>query len=338
MCTRVTYIDDNKTVITGRNMDWGEDMGSNLWIFPAGMSRSGAGGANTPAWVSKYGSVVTSGYEAGTADGMNEKGLVANLLYLAESDYGTSDGKPVLSITAWAQYVLDNFSTVNEAVASLQAEPFRIASPVLPNGRAASLHLSISDATCDSAIFEYIDGKLVIHHGKEYQVMTNSPTFDKQLAINTYWKEIGGSVFLPGTISAADRFARASYFLSAIPTTTDKNYITAVPGQKFQNQVIASLMGIMRSVGVPLGITTPGKPNISSSIWRTISDQNNLVYYFDSATTPNTFWVDFRDVDFSKGQPVKKLTVAGGKFYAGNTAKLFEPTTAFEFLKVNQTK
>jgi hypothetical protein len=38
--------------------------------------------------------------------------------------------------------------------------------------------------------------------------MTNSPTFDKQLALNQYWKDIGGRVFLPGTNRAADRFAR----------------------------------------------------------------------------------------------------------------------------------
>jgi choloylglycine hydrolase len=35
---------------------------------------------------------------------MNERGLVANLLYLAESDYGKPvAGKPLLSISAWAQ-------------------------------------------------------------------------------------------------------------------------------------------------------------------------------------------------------------------------------------------
>ena len=39
-----------------------------------------------------------------------------------------------------------------------------------------------------SAIFEYVHGKLVIHHGKEYQVMTNSPIYDQQIAINEYWK------------------------------------------------------------------------------------------------------------------------------------------------------
>ncbi|WP_211345679.1 linear amide C-N hydrolase [Paraflavitalea soli] len=38
-----------------------------------------------------------------------------------------------------------------------------------------SLHLSISDATGDNAIFEYVHGKLVVHHDKSSLIMTNSP-------------------------------------------------------------------------------------------------------------------------------------------------------------------
>ena len=98
-CTRAVYIGSEGLVITGRSMDWLEDMHSDLWAFPAGMKRNGAGGANTPEWVSKYGSLIVSGYNIGSADGMNEKGLVANLLYLAESDYGDTEGKPILSIS-----------------------------------------------------------------------------------------------------------------------------------------------------------------------------------------------------------------------------------------------
>jgi choloylglycine hydrolase len=64
--------------------------------------------------------------------------------------------------------------------------PFTILAPPLPNGYRAGLHLSLSDATGDSAILEYINGKLVIHHGSQYRVMTNSPTFDQQLALNVY--------------------------------------------------------------------------------------------------------------------------------------------------------
>ena len=29
--------------------------------------------------------------------------------------------------------------------------------------------------------------------------MTNSPIFDQQLAVNEYWKQINGTVMLPGT-------------------------------------------------------------------------------------------------------------------------------------------
>lgn len=331
MCTRAVYLGDNNLVITGRSMDWGEDMQSDMWVFPAGMARNGSCGAGSLEWTSKYGSVAVSGYNIGSADGVNEKGLNGNLLYLAESNYGDLNGKPALSMTLWMQYALDNYATVAEAVTGLQAEPFRIKAPILPNGRAASLHLSLSDPSGDSAIFEYIDGNLTIHHGREYQVMTNSPVFDQQLALDAYWKEIGGNVFLPGTISAADRFARTSYFIGIIPKSVDKNYISAVPEQKMQYQGVASVMGVMRSIGVPLGITSPDKPNISSSIWRTVTDHQNMIYYFDSATTPNTFWVDLKDIDFSKGAPVKKLAIAGGKYYAGNTAGQFVPAEPFSF-------
>lgn len=333
-CTRAVYIGANDTVITGRTMDWLEDMHTKLWAFPRGMKRDGAAGPGSPVWTSKYGSLITSGYDLGSADGMNEAGLVANLLYLAESDYGTTNGKPPLSMSLWAQYVLDNFATVADAVAALEKEPFRVQTAVLPNGKAAQLHLSISDATGDSAIFQYVDGKLVIYHGKQYRVMTNSPTYDQQLALNSYWKEIGGLTFLPGTNRAADRFARADFLIGAIPTDVSPTYISAVPDKSFANQAVASVMGVMRSVSVPLGITTPGQPNISSTIWRTVSDQKNKVYFFDSSTSPNTFWVPLADLDLKEGAPVKVLDITGGRIFAGNAADKFVETKPFTFLKV----
>jgi len=280
----------------------------------------------------QYGSLIASGYDVGTADGMNERGLVANVLYLAESDYGTPGNKPALSISLWAQYVLDNFATVAEAVEALRKEPFVVIAPVLPNGAPAQLHLSISDPTGDSAIFEFLNGKQVIHHGRQYQVMTNSPSYDQQLALNSYWEAIGGLTFLPGTNRAADRFARASFLIGAIPKSADPNFIKAVPGASFANQAVASVLGVVRSVGVPLGITTPGQPNIASTLWRTVADQKDRVYFFDSATSPNAFWVPLADLDFKAGAPVKRLTVAGGRVYAGNVADRFEPAEPFAFL------
>jgi choloylglycine hydrolase len=332
-CTRTLYVGADNTVITGRNMDWQEDMASNLWVFPQGMKRDGAAGPRSVQWTSRYGSVVVSGYEAGTSDGLNEKGLVANLLYLAESDFGKPNAtRSVLSIAAWPQYVLDNYATVAEAVAALEGEPFSIVAPTLPNGAAAALHLALSDATGDSAIFEYIGGKLKIHHGKQYTVMTNSPVYDQQLALNEYWKGIGGLTFLPGTNRAADRFARASFLLGAIPRKTDPNYIIGVPQKSFAYQAVASVLSVQRSVSVPLGITTPDQPNISSTIWRTVSDQKNLVYYFDSATRPNTFWVSLAKLDFKPGAPTRKLTIQNGEVFSGEVSEQFRNAEPFKFL------
>ena len=320
-------------MITGRNMDWQEDMSSNLWVFPAGIKRDGAAGPKSIQWTSRYGSVIVSGYEAGSTDGLNEKGLVANLLYLAEADYGKpNETRPSLSIAAWPQYVLDNYATVAEAVAALRSEPFNMLAPTLPNGAAAALHLAISDASGDSAIFEYIGGKLIIHHGKQYTVMTNSPIYDKQLALDEYWKDIGGLVFLPGTNRASDRFARASFLLGAVPKKLDKNYIKGVPQQSYAYQAVAEVLSVQRAVSVPLGITSPDQPNISSTIWRTVSDQKNLVYYFDSATRPNTFWVSLSKLDLKPGAPVRKLTIQNGEVFAGEVADQFKDAAPFKFL------
>ena len=84
--------------------------------------------------------------------------------------------------------------------------------------------MSLSDSTGDSAIFEYVNGKLIIHHGKQYKVMTNSPTYDQQLAIDTYWQGIDPLTFLPGSISAAG----SSFLINAIPKDLDRCTITAV--------------------------------------------------------------------------------------------------------------
>jgi choloylglycine hydrolase len=322
-CTRAVYLGPEATIITIRSMDWKGDTKTNLWAFPRGLKRDGAAGPNSIRWTSKYGSLVAAGWDVGSADGMNEKGLVANMLYLVESEFvkpADNDKRKPLSIAAWAQYVLDNYATVAEAVEALRREPFYVIPTMTPDGQPGQLHLSISDATGDSAIFQYLDGRLVIHHSREYQVMTNSPTFDRQLALNAYWKEIGGTTMLPGTNRSADRFVRASFYINAIPKTSDNA------------EAVASAFSVIRNVSVPLGITTPGQPNISSTIWRTVSDHKYKRYFFESARSPNVFWVNLADMDFAEGKPTKKLTLTGGAIFAGNAAEKFQPAEPFKFL------
>jgi len=183
-------------------MDWNDPSAKTaLWVFPSGMERTG-GGKNPIQWTLKYGSVIASFYDLATADGMNEKGLAGNVLYLAETEYGDAEktGKPTLKIGAWLQYYLDNFATVKEAVDAMQPLPFTVVAPTLPNGREATVHVSLSDTTGDSAVLEFLEENLVIHHGPKFTIMTNSPTYDEQLALSAYWDQIGGSRFLPGTI------------------------------------------------------------------------------------------------------------------------------------------
>ncbi|BAR99963.1 choloylglycine hydrolase [Blastochloris viridis] len=322
-CTRAVYLGPDNTIITIRSMDWKDDIGSNLWIFPRGMARDGAAGPTSIRWTSKYGSLVATAFDAATADGMNEKGLVANLLYLAEAEYekpAAGSKRPPISISAWAQYVLDNYASVAEAVEALRAEPFYVAAVTTPDGEPGAVHLAISDATGDSAIFEYIGGKLVIHHGRQYQVMTNSPVYDQQLALDTYWQEIGGAVMLPGTNRAADRFVRASFYINAIPKTAN------------EVEAVASTFSVIRNASVPLGISTPAEPNIASTLWRSVSDQKNKRYYFESSRSPSLFWINVSELAFAPGTPTKKLLLTGGAIYAGNAAAQFQPAEPFKFL------
>ena len=323
-CTRVVYKGPNDTVITGRTMDFSIEIPANQWIFPRGTQRTGEVGNNSIEWVAKYGSLGVSTWDIAIADGMNEKGLVTNLLWLVESEYPSFDKQgdtQGMAISLWAQYVLDNFATVAEAVEVLGEESFAVVSDFIPGTeKFTTVHLSISDSSGDSAILEYIDGQLVIHHDPAYTVMTNSPPFEQQLAISKYWQDIPGKVFLPGSVTAADRFVRASFFLDAIPQTDDTR--TAVAG----------VFSVIRNVSVPYGFEIEGFPNLSTTRWRALADQKNLVYYFETALTPNIFWVDLKKIDFSAQAGVRKLDLSDHQTYTGEVSAQFKTAEPLQFL------
>jgi choloylglycine hydrolase len=150
--------------------------------------------------------------------------------------------------------------------------------------------------------------------------MTNSPVYDQQLALAAYWQQIGGTVMLPGTNRAADRFTRASFYINAIPKTAKAT------------EAVASVFSVIRNCSVPLGISTPGQPNISSTIWRTVADHKNQRYYFESTRSPSIFWVDLASMDFKEGASVKRLKISDSSIHTGNTADKFEKREAFKFL------
>jgi len=325
-CTRVLHVSkDLKHVVTGRNMDWFEDLQSNLWLFPRGMKRDGAAGENSKSlqWTSKYGSVITAGFDGATSDGLNEKGLMVNLLYLAEADFGKRDNsRPGISWAAYTQYLLDNYATVEEAVQGEKDYHLQLVTSPIPGSakKPPTLHFSLSDATGDSAVFEHLNGKLVIHHGRQYNVMTNSPTYDQQIALNAYWESIGGKVMLPGTIRAADRYVRASY------------YEKQLPDPKTDRQAMANVMSVMRNASAPFGKSDPSTPNIAPTIWRTAADHIRKIYYFESTLSPNIIWVKLNTLNFKQGASVKRLKMDGNYDQAGDLSNQFKTTKAFKFL------
>ena len=89
-------------------------------------------------------------------------------------------------------------------------------------------------------------------------------------------------------------------------------------------------------MSVLVGITTPGQPNIASTQWRTMADQRNRIYFFESAFSPYLFWVDLNKTDFSPGSGARKLNltdqsvlVIDGKLVPGEVSDAFKPVTPF---------
>jgi len=56
-----------------------------------------------------------------------------------------------------------------------------------------TVHVALEDASGDSAILEYLGGKLVVHQGREFRVMTNASN------IEDAWRRIGALLdcFIP---------------------------------------------------------------------------------------------------------------------------------------------
>jgi choloylglycine hydrolase len=322
MCSRIVWVgEDGEPVIVGRNMDWFEDMGSNIWIHPRGMEYNGMASENPLNWTSKYGSVVVTGYDIAATDGVNEKGLDGNLLFLAESDYGKRDaGLPGVSLSLWLQYFLDNFATVDEAVDHITKHQFqpRPVTAGMSEKKPIHLHLSLADKTGDSAIIEFVNGRQIVYHDHRYKVMTNSPTFDLQIEGLRRYKGFGGTEELPGSTKAADRFVRAAYYLQHLPET------------KKMRPAIAGVFSVMRNVGQPFGTADPDEPNTSPTIWRTVADLTNGLYFYESTTSPNIIWVDLNKIDFARRSGVRKLNLVDKPDRIGDVTVQFEPALPFK--------
>jgi choloylglycine hydrolase len=217
---------------------------------------------------------------------------------------------PGLHTGLWAQYVLDQAATVADAVALMDAVQLVMVSA---HGFEATLHLAVEDADGDSAIMEFANGELVVHHGREFTLMTNDPTYEEQLELLAAqdFSHPDSSLALPGNVNAVDRFQRAAYYSALLPKPIS------------QRQAVAGVMAIMRNVSVPFGAPY-AEFGVYNTEYRSVSDLTNRTYFFELTTSPSTIWVQLDALDLTEGAPVTAIDPYDESL-TGNVSNEFAP-------------
>lgn len=169
-------INRNGQLVFGRNYDWVSGNGI-LMVNSAGlMKTSFVPGSKSISWMARYGSVSFNQFgKEMPHGGMNEKGLVVEIMWLHGTSYPSTDQRAAVNELQWVQYQLDNCSTIEEVIATDKL--LRI-----DRNNAAPLHFLIADASGKAATVEFLNGKMVVHKGDDlrFPVLTNS-TYESSL-------------------------------------------------------------------------------------------------------------------------------------------------------------
>jgi len=208
-------------MVFGRNYDWIADAGM-ICTNQRGLTKTSmkASDGNAITWTSKYGSISFNQYgKEFPTGGMNEKGLVVELMWLDGTKYPTPDDRPAIGVLQWIQYQLDNSATVKEVIETDKV--LRITS------RGTPLHYLIADAGGNSATIEFLDGKMVVHQGSDLPlpVLTND-TYELSLAAN-----IAGT----GNNNSLERFSTACSMLTSFKNGGKKENAVDYSFQILQN-------------------------------------------------------------------------------------------------------
>ncbi|MGO2139166.1 MAG: linear amide C-N hydrolase [Leucobacter sp.] len=298
MCTRFLWSSAGEpgsgSVLVGRSMDWFEDTRTVLAVRPRGATRQSApGDPGSFEWTSEFGSIVCLMYGEIAVDGLNEAGFQVSGLYLAESDYGARDEtRPGLALAQAIQCLLDRFANVADAVAWLTEKNVQII-PLDIGGKPGTGHIALADRGGDSAIIEFIDGELTVHHGSAYTVMANSPVYAEQLELERRYAGLGGDEPLPGGTDSPDRFARAAFYSARLPKTDD------------EREASAYVFSVIRNASAPFGTADPVRPNVSTTRWRTVADMTASRFFFESTSSPNVVWVRLDRFDLAPGPELR---------------------------------
>jgi choloylglycine hydrolase len=189
--------------VVGKSYDW--YMGQGLVIVNkrgvAKYSLPVKPGDRVARWTSRHASVTFNQYgREFPTGGMNDAGLVVEVMWLDSSEYAHPDDRPTLNELQWIQYQLDNFDTV--AAMTAAASGLRV-SPVY-----ARVHYLACDRSGACAAFEHVGGKQVVTQGA--RALTNH-TYAESIAWASKQKQA------PAGSGSLERFARAARQTAASP-------------------------------------------------------------------------------------------------------------------------
>lgn len=340
MCTRILNNIDKKNVTVGRCMDWEFDLPSYVYARPVDTENTFVGvgrdvqeemnldDENLLKWRVKYSSMSTQIGEGpsyssaegtfGTDDGMNEAGLVMNILYDANVSYGgipTSGSFKALSTLRWGQFVLDSFASVAEVVEYFQSHSVVLIEEPVPgdDDSTAMIHMAVADKSGDSAILEVREGKFYVYHSADHAVTTNEPSYETQCAIASYWFYQWNLLptpnphpvyTVPGGNSSVQRFERACFY----------RYMYLENDLRERQTPIDRLLQVRTMINtctVPLRFNC--KPDHSDepssyTLWVNLADINNGLYYFLSAQSIGGVWFNTSAITESR-----RICVSGAK-------------------------
>ena len=186
----------------GKNYDWHLGQGT-LIVNPRGARRVAehSSGQEPARWTARHGSVTFNQYgREFPMGGINEAGLVVELMWLDGTSYPVPDERPAVGTLQWIQYQLDTAATVGEVLASNAA--------IRVHGR-SPIHYLVADRDGAVATVEFLDGRLVAHTKEELPVtaLTNSRYRDSLRFLESL--DRAGQPAPPGSGSLT-RFARAA--------------------------------------------------------------------------------------------------------------------------------
>ena len=377
MCTRVIYTPNEGQNYVARNMDFHFLPLPNIWALPNNMQRDSCvsiPGKENFTWTSKYSSIVVTNFDGvpgvkggAVSDGLNSKGLTVNLLWLTLSEFPTRESQEAkdlsaMALSVWAQYILDIAENVEEAILAMD-KIYIVTAKVPGEDKFANCHLSVGDKDGNSAVFEYINGELIIstnvktesthtlnlYTRDQMTIMTNDPEFKKQVDSVTYWEELNLKYAsanlpprLPGSSLPLDRFARASYYAQQLPQGADE--ITA----------LSELYAVINNAAQPtIQIGGPGSPGISKTQYTSITKYSSvaggdlkLQYFYRSGFSPFFVWLNLNDIPFSdlaEGEAFKLPLNQKGVFadssdannyISGNVDKYLQKNPMFKFMSI----